>query len=46
MVGDIAISLIPGEIFPELVSGLFYGDANYGVTNPPQPSEVAVKALD
>ncbi len=41
MLDDIAVTLIPGEIFPELVSGLLFGDANPFNPNPKQLSVIA-----
>lgn len=41
MLDDIALTLIPGEIFPELVSGLLFGDANPSGKNPKQLSVIA-----
>lgn len=40
---DLAIALIPGEIFPELVSGETYGDANPNGVNPRPLAEIATK---
>lgn len=39
--GDIALALIPGEIFPELVTGEAYGDANPSGVNPRPLKEIA-----
>lgn len=39
--GDIALALIPGEIFPELVTGEDYGDANPDGVNPRPLKEIA-----
>lgn len=41
MLDDVALTLIPGEIFPELVSGLLFGDANPSGKNPKQLSVIA-----
>lgn len=41
MLGDIALTLLPCEIFPELVKGLLYGDANPFAKNPKQLSVIA-----
>ena len=41
MLGDLAIAMIPGEIFPELVSGAAYGDANPQGVNPRPLCEMA-----
>lgn len=41
MLDDLALALIPGEIFPELVSGADYGDANPDGVNPPPLAEIA-----
>jgi len=39
--GDIALTLIPGEIFPELVYGGRYGNANPQGVNPPALCRIA-----
>lgn len=39
--GDLALTLIPGEIFPELVSGSAYGDANPSGVNPRPLAQIA-----
>ncbi|MBQ2667675.1 MAG: hypothetical protein IJF56_03485 [Clostridia bacterium] len=39
--GDLALALIPGEIFPELVYGGVYGDANPNGVNPQPLCEIA-----
>lgn len=39
--GDLTIALIPGEIFPELVQGGAYGDANPNGVNPRSLREIA-----
>ena len=39
--GDLVIAMIPGEIFPELVSGAAYGDANPQGVNPRPLCEIA-----
>lgn len=41
MLDDLALTLIPGEIFPELVFGGVYGDANPDGENPPALTEIA-----
>ena len=41
MLDDVALTLMPGEIFPELVSGLLFGDANPFAPNPKQLSVIA-----
>lgn len=41
--GDMALALIPGELFPELVSGERYGDASVENTNPIPLKEMADK---
>lgn len=41
MLGDLAVTLIPGEIFPELVLGGQYGDANPDGVNPRPLTEIA-----
>lgn len=41
MLGDLAVAMIPGEIFPELVSGAAYGDANPQGVNPRPLCEMA-----
>lgn len=41
MLGDIAVTLIPGEIFPELVYGGAYGDANPANENPVPLCQIA-----
>ena len=41
MLDDVALTLMPGEIFPELVSGLLFGDANPFAKNPKQLSVIA-----
>lgn len=41
MLGDLALTLIPGEIFPELVYGSQYGDANPEAENPKPLCEIA-----
>ena len=41
MLGDLALTLIPGEIFPELVYGGEYGDANPTGVNPAPLREIA-----
>lgn len=39
--GELAMTLIPGEIFPELVSGSAYGDANPSGVNPRPLAQIA-----
>lgn len=39
--GDITLVMIPGEIFPELVSGKAYGDANPDGINPRPLADIA-----
>lgn len=39
--GDITLAMIPGEIFPELVSGSAYGDANPSGVNPRPLADIA-----
>lgn len=41
--GDLALALIPGEIFPELVYGGTYGDANPDGKNPQPLCEIAAE---
>ena len=41
MLGDLAVTLLPGEIFPELVLGGEYGDANPDGVNPRPLMEIA-----
>lgn len=41
MLGDLAVTLIPGEIFPELVLGGKFGDANPDGVNPRPLTEIA-----
>lgn len=41
LLDDLAIAMIPGEIFPELVSGAAYGDANPEGINPRPLLEMA-----
>lgn len=41
LLDDIAQGLIPGEIFPELVTGESYGHANILAPNPPPLREIA-----
>ena len=41
LLDDLALALIPGEIFPELVSGAAYGDANPQAENPPALRDIA-----
>lgn len=41
MLNDLALALIPGEIFPELVYGGEYGDANPGQENPVPLCQIA-----
>lgn len=41
MLDQIALTLVPGEIFPELVYGGSYGDANAEGVNPPSFTEIA-----
>lgn len=41
LLDGIALTQLPGELFPELVSGLFFGDANYGAKNPRQLQTIA-----
>ena len=41
MLDDVALLLIPGEIFPELVSGEAYGDANPAGVNPRPLKDIA-----
>lgn len=41
MLDDLALTLIPGEIFPELVTGENYGDANPDGENPRPLREIA-----
>ena len=43
MLGDVCIALIPGEIFPELVLGGVYGDANPEAENPTPLKEIAAR---
>lgn len=40
--GDIVLTLVPGEIFPELVSGQRYGDASVENSNPTPLLETAI----
>ena len=42
--GDVALALIPGEIFPELVLGGEYGDANPDGVNPRPLADIAREA--
>ena len=39
--GDITLALIPGELFPELVTGEAYGDANPNGVNPRPFADIA-----
>jgi len=41
MLDDLALTLIPGELFPELVTGEAYGDANPDGVNPRPLREIA-----
>lgn len=41
MLDDLALTMIPGEIFPELVSGSVYGDANRKSKNPRALAKIA-----
>lgn len=41
MLGDLAVTLIPGEIFPELVLGGKFGDVNPDGVNPRPLTEIA-----
>jgi len=41
--GDLTVALIPGEIFPELVYGGAYGDANPNGINPRPLCDIAAK---
>lgn len=41
MLDDLALTLIPGELFPELVSGSAYGQANPRAVNPRPLQEIA-----
>ncbi len=41
MLDDLAVVMIPGELFPELVSGAAYGDANPQGVNPRPLCEIA-----
>ena len=41
MLADLAVAMIPGEIFPELVTGAAYGDANPQGVNPRPLRETA-----
>jgi len=43
MLGDVALALLPGEIFPELVYGGEYGDANPDGVNPPPLKDIAAE---
>ena len=43
MLGDVALALLPGEIFPELVYGGEYGDANPDGVNPTPLAEIAAE---
>jgi hypothetical protein len=43
MLGDVALALIPGEIFPELVYGGEYGDANPDGVNPKPLRDIAAE---
>lgn len=43
MLDDLALTLIPGEIFPELVYGGEYGDANPEGVNPRPLTEIAAE---
>jgi len=43
MLGDIALALVPGEIFPELVYPGKFGDANPEGVNPPKFTEIAAQ---
>ena len=43
MLGDVALALLPGEIFPELVYGEEYGDANPDGVNPTPLAEIAAE---
>ena len=43
MLADLAVAMIPGEIFPELVTGAAYGDANPQGVNPRPLREIAQK---
>ena len=42
-IGELALALIPGEIFPELVYGEEYGDANPDGVNPTPLAEIAAE---
>lgn len=47
MLDDLAVTMIPGEIFPELVLGGKYGDANPDGVNPRPLAEIAAEhAID
>lgn len=41
MLGDVALAMIPGEIFPELVQGGAFGDTNPDGVNPAPLREIA-----
>ncbi len=41
---DVILALIPGEIFPELVTGGPYGDANPTAENPPALADIAASS--
>lgn len=41
MLGDVALAMIPGEIFPELVQGGSYGDTNPEGVNPTPLQKIA-----
>ena len=43
MLDDLAVTMIPGEIFPELVLGGKYGDANPDGVNPRPLAEIAAE---
>ncbi len=43
MMDDVALTLVPGEIFPELVYGGEYGDANPDGINPEPLSDIAAR---
>lgn len=43
MLDDLAVTLIPGEPFPELINGRAYGDTQPDAVNPAPLSEIAAK---
>ena len=43
MLGDVAVTMIPGEMFPELVQGGSYGDTNPGGVNPIPLQQIAAE---